>query len=406
MEGVFAAARDITERKRTEERLRIASRYTRTLIEASLDPLVTISREGKITDVNEATEQVTGVSRERLIGSDYCDYFTKPEMARRGYQQVFAEGTVRDYPLAIRGTAGMVTDVLYNATVFKNEAGEIEGVFAAARDVTARKRAEEEVRKLNESLEQRVQQRTAELQAANRELEAFTYSVSHDLRAPLRHLSGFSQLLLEDGAAGLNEAGRHCVDQIQDAARRMGQLVDDLLDMSRLSRKELHPQITGLNSLVEEAIRELTPEIKQREIEWKIGNLPFADGDPMLLKQVFANLLGNAVKFTRPRTRAVIEVGQTVVEGRETVFVRDNGVGFSMRYVDKLFGLFQRLHRTEDFEGTGVGLALVQRIIHRHGGRVWAESELDRGATFYFTLGSMGPGKSVQEAQHEVEVAS
>ncbi|PYX92546.1 MAG: hypothetical protein DMG71_17745, partial [Acidobacteria bacterium] len=195
IEGVFAAARDVTEQKRAEEKLRQASLYARSLLEASLDPLVTISREGKITDVNEATEKVTGVSRDRLIGSDFSNYFTQPEKARQGYEQVFARGSVRDYALAIRHASDSVTDVLYNATLFRSEGGEIEGVFAAARDVTDRKRAEEEVRRLNEELEQRVIQRTAQLEAANKELEAFTYSVSHDLRAPLRHISGFSKIL-------------------------------------------------------------------------------------------------------------------------------------------------------------------------------------------------------------------
>ncbi|MGI9103507.1 MAG: PAS domain-containing sensor histidine kinase [Terriglobales bacterium] len=392
--------------QKAEERLRQQQFYTRSLIEASLDPLVTISREGLITDVNQATEWVTGVPREQLIGSDFADYFTEPEKARRGYRQVFAEGSVRDYPLAIRSAQGGVTDVLYNATIFKNEHGEVEGVFAAARDITERERAEAEIRRLNETLEQRVQERTAELQASNRELEAFTYSVSHDLRAPLRHLSGFSKLLLDDEGAALNPSSRHYLEEIQNASRRMGQLVDDLLDLSRMSRKELRPQITGLNSLVDEVLRELSPEIKQRRIDWKIATLPFAEADPALLKQVFSNLLSNAVKFTRPRSPAVIEIGQIVANGVPAIFVRDNGVGFSMKYTEKLFGIFQRLHRAEDFEGTGVGLALVQRIVHRHGGRVWAEAELDRGATFYFTLGSLGPQAASKEVPHEVAVAS
>jgi PAS domain S-box-containing protein len=388
VQGVFAAARDISERKRAEEELRAVSLYTRSLIEASLDPLVTISREGKITDVNEATERVTGVSRERLIGSDFSNYFTDPESARRGYEQVFAQGAVQDYPLAIRSTAGKVADVLYNATVFKNEAGEVAGIFAAARDVTDRKRAEEEVRRLNQELEQRVIQRTAQLEAANKELEAFTYSVSHDLRAPLRHISGFSKILTEEYGASLAPDAQHHLQRIQEGTRRMGLLVDDLLNLGRVGRHELRLQVTGLNSVVNEAVAELKSECEGRQVEWKVGSLPFVECDPALMKQVFQNLLSNAVKFTRPRSQAIIEVGQNDQEGTPVVFVRDNGVGFNVKYADKLFGVFQRLHRPEDFEGTGVGLATVQRIIQKHGGRIWAEAELDKGATFYFTLGA------------------
>jgi len=388
IEGIFAAARDVTEQKRAEEKLRQASLYARSLLEASLDPLVTISREGKITDVNEATEKVTGVSRDRLIGSDFSNYFTQPEKARQGYEQVFARGSVRDYALAIRHASDSVTDVLYNATLFRSEGGEIEGVFAAARDVTDRKRAEEEVRRLNEELEQRVIQRTAQLEAANKELEAFTYSVSHDLRAPLRHISGFSKILTEEYGSTLAPEAQHHLRRIQEGTRRMGLLVDDLLNLGRVGRHEVRLQVTGLNSVVNEVVAELKAECEGRQVEWKIGSLPFVECDPALMKQVFQNLLSNAVKFTRPRSPAIIEVGQKDQEGTPVLFVRDNGVGFNMKYSEKLFGVFQRLHRPEDFEGTGVGLATVQRIIQKHGGRIWAEAELDKGATFYFTLGA------------------
>ncbi|HET7185000.1 MAG TPA: PAS domain S-box protein [Terriglobales bacterium] len=403
--GVFAAARDITARKAAEKAVRRANAYNRSLIEASLDPLVTIGPDGKITDVNAGTEAATGRSREELIGTDFSEYFTDPAQAQAGYEQVFREGLVRDYPLELRHSTGTTMSVLYNASVYRDESGKVIGVFAAARDITARKRAEDEVRKLNEGLELRVEQRTAELQAANKELEAFTYSVSHDLRAPLRHLSGFAKLLLEENGGALSPTSRHYVDEIRDAARRMGELVDDLLELSRMNRQALHPQPVALNSIVDAVRHELAPEIGQRAIEWKISGLPEAVGDPVLLRQIFANLLGNAVKFTRPRDPAVIEVGGQRVGGEAVFFVRDNGVGFDMRYVDKLFGIFQRLHRTEDFEGTGVGLAIVQRIIHRHGGRIWAEAEPDRGATFYFTLGCAESQASSEEL-YEVAIAN
>lgn len=244
----------------------------------------------------------------------------------------------------------------------------------------------QEVNRLNQDLERRVCERTAELEAANKEMEAFTYSVSHDLRAPLRHVSGFTQLLTEGHAAELSPEARRYLGLIQDGAHQMGQLIDDLLNLSRVGRQQLRAQVTGLRSLVEEAIAQLQRENPGRSIDWRIQPLPFVECDPALIRQVFVNLLSNAAKFTRPRDRAVIEIGATAVDGETAVFVRDNGVGFSMKYADKLFGVFQQLHRKEDFEGTGVGLATVQRIIHKHGGRVWAHGELDKGATFYFTL--------------------
>jgi PAS domain S-box-containing protein len=394
--GASTVSRDVTERKRAEESLRLANAYNRSLIEASLDPLVTIAPDGKITDVNLGTEKATGCTRDELIGTDFCDYFTDAEKARAGYQRVFREGSVRDYELEIRHRDGHSIPVFYNASVYRDEAGTIIGVFAAARDITERKRVEEEIQKLNEQLEQRVRERTAELEAANKELEAFTYSVSHDLRAPLRHVDGFSKLLVEKHRAELSPDAREYVATIRESVLEMGTLIDDLLNLARVGRKELSVAVTGLNSLVEEIRTDLQRLNPDRLIEWKVETLPFVECDPGLMKQVFANLLSNAVKFTRPRKPAVIEVGTIRQDDRAVVFVRDNGVGFSMKYAGKLFGVFQRLHRSEDFEGTGIGLATVQRIIHKHRGRVWAEAELNKGATFYFTLGPADdppPGK-------------
>ncbi len=828
------------ERERVEEELRQTSSYARSLIEASLDPLVTISKDGKIMDVNRATEQATGVARKKLIDSDFADYFTEPEKARSSYQRVYSDGVVQDYPLAIRHVSGKVTDVLYNASVFKNEVGEVQGVFAAARDVTERKRAEEavaaerqkfntildvltpyvvlltadyhvafsnqefrerfgeakgrrcfeflfertepceicetykvlkvgkaldwewtgpdgrhyevhdfpftdtdgsklilemgvdvterkkaeaarqesetdfgmlanfvpqlvwictpdglniyfnqrwveytgltleesygtgwnkpfhpndkqaawdawnhatktgdpyrvesrlraadgsyrwflmrglplrdangtivkwfgtctdiddmkraeeRVRQLNRELEERVEQRTAQLVESEKrvrrklesillpegdlgqleladvldipavkslvedfyavtriptalidvhgnflvavglqevctkfhrrhpetcrncvesdmylsagvepgefkvyrcknnlwdvstpimvggqhlgnlftgqflfaeeafdeecfrlqarkygfdedeylaafhkvprlarefvnesmaflaklaqvlshtghstvklarsleelrrvnseladsikELESFTYSVSHDLRAPLRHISGFSRILTEEFGASLPPEAQHHLQRIAEGTLRMGTLVDDLLNLARVGRRDLSLQVAGLQSVVDEVISGLKADLADRQVEWKISSLPYVECDPGLMKQVFQNLLSNAVKFTRPRAPAVIEVGQEEQDSKTVIYVRDNGVGFSMKYADKLFGVFQRLHRPEDFEGTGVGLATVQRIIQKHGGRIWAAAELDKGATFYFTLGT------------------
>lgn len=246
----------------------------------------------------------------------------------------------------------------------------------------------EEIRRLNLELERHVEERTAELVAANKELEAFTYSVSHDLRAPLRHIDGFSKLLLEEYSAALPDEARRYLTRVRESTLRMGRLVDELLNLTRVGRQELRVQLTGMNSLVAEVRRDLEPEMEAREVEWRVDSLPFVECDPVLMKQVFANLLSNAVKFTRLRDKSVIEVGMLTQDSQPVVFVRDNGVGFSMKHADKLFGVFQRLHRQEDFEGTGVGLATVQRIIQKHGGRVWAEAELNQGATFYFMLGT------------------
>jgi signal transduction histidine kinase len=235
--------------------------------------------------------------------------------------------------------------------------------------------------KLARSLEE-IRRVNADLSASIKELEAFTYSVSHDLRAPLRHISGFSKILTEEFSANLPPDAHHHLERIEEGTRRMGLLVDDLLNLARVGRRDLSPQVAGLKSIVDEAIADLKPDSRGREIEWKVGALPYVECDPGLMKQVFLNLLSNALKFTRPRPRAVIEIGQKEENGLPVLYVRDNGVGFSMKYVDKLFGVFQRLHRAEDFEGTGVGLATVQRIIQKHGGRIWAEAELDKGATF------------------------
>ena len=265
-------------------------------------------------------------------------------------------------------------------------------------DVTEREAAEQEIRRLNNELEQRVAQRTAQLEAANKDLEAFTYSVAHDLRAPLRHVDGFARMLAEDYGAKLDEPGRHFVDHIVRGTTQMGQLIDDLLNLSRVGRHELQPQIVGLKGLAAEVVEQCKLGLGDRHITWQIDDLPFVECDAALMKQVFVNLIGNAVKFTGPRAEAVIEIGRREVNGEAAIFVRDNGVGFDMKYAGKLFGVFQRLHRQEDFEGTGVGLVTVQRIIQKHGGRVWAEAHLDRGATFYFTLPQTAANQPASEA--------
>jgi PAS domain S-box-containing protein len=518
--GISTIARDITEKRRMEEELRQANVYNRSLIEASVDPLVTISADGKITDVNRATEQVTGRSRGELIGTDFSDYFTEPDKARAGYRQVFALGFVTDYPLALRHRDGHVADVLYNASVYRDEAGEVLGAFAAARDITERKLAEEklrhsehglaeaqriahlgnweldlvhnvlhwsdeiyrifeidpdkfgasyeaflngihpddrdmvnkaytdsvasqvpynivhrlqmpdgrikyvnemcetyydgdgkpllsvgtvhditeqklaeeEVKALNRELEQRVIERTAQLEVANKELEAFSYSVSHDLRAPLRAIDGFSHILLEDYQDKLDDEGKRLLNVVRDNTNKMGQLIDDILKFSRAGRLELTPVEIDMEKMAHEVFEELQPAVDESKLQLEIEALPHAAGDRAMMRQVFVNLLSNALKFSRNREPARIKVGCSVAGDETIYYVQDNGAGFDMQFVDKLFGVFQRLHGVTEFEGTGIGLAIVKRIIARHGGRVWAEGKVDGGATMYFALPRTGQG--------------
>ncbi|MGH2631949.1 MAG: ATP-binding protein, partial [Tepidiformaceae bacterium] len=275
----------------------------------------------------------------------------------------------------------------------RNELGSLGRAFDGM--ATAMEQREREIRLLNESLEQRVAERTAELQAANQELESFSYSVSHDLRAPLRSIDGFSRIILEEHGSELSEDSLGLFDRVRNSAQHMGQLVDGLLTFSRLGRRSITRSKVDMTQLVQDTYASLAPVTEGRDISFSVGELPACQGDVDLLRHVFTNLLENAVKFTRQREVATIEVGAQV--GTETVYlVRDNGAGFDMRYADKLFGVFQRLHRPEQFEGPGVGLAIVQRIIHRHGGRIWADSLPDAGTTFFFTIGSGAGAEHVE----------
>lgn len=377
----FVTSREIGRRAQAEEAIEESEQKYRQLVENIPDVVWTANLTGKAIFVSPSVARVIGFSPEEVYQGGEGMGFDRVhpddvERVRAAYEALFERGErFEEEYRYLRKDGEWIW--LHGRAVGVHEKDGTRYIDGVISDITARKRFEEALRKAY-----------GDLEAVNKELEAFTYSVSHDLRAPLRHVDGFAKLLCEEFAPQLDATAQHYLSRIQAGTRQMAQLVDDLLNLARVGRQEPRRQATGLNSLVSEVVAELKPEAQGRPIEWRIGGLPFADCDPALVKQVFANLISNALKFTRPRAPGIIEVGQLERNGQPVIFVRDNGVGFSMKYADKLFGVFQRLHRAEDFEGTGVGLATVQRIIHKHGGQVWAEAELDKGATFYFTLGS------------------
>lgn len=345
--------------------------------------------QGRITYVNDKFCAISKYTRDELLGQDHriinSGYHSKEFI--RGLWTTIAQGRVWKGEIKNRAKDGSFYWVDTTIVPFLRPDGKPYQYVAIRADITQRKLIEEEIRRLNQELEARVAERTAQLEAANKELEAFSYSVSHDLRAPLRHIDGFAGLLLKSDQHAVSERGQRHLANIADSAKQMGRLIDDLLVFSRMGRTDMRVTPVNLSALVEETIRSLQPEIQRRRIVWKKSPLPIVHGDAPMLRQVFVNLLANAVKYTRPRDPAEIEIGchDDTPEGY-IIFVRDNGVGFEMHYADKLFGVFQRLHRAEEFEGTGIGLANVRRIVTRHGGRTWAEGEPGAGAAFYFTL--------------------
>jgi PAS domain S-box-containing protein len=375
------------QRKKAEEALLSSEERYRSLVELSPDALF-VEIDTRIVFINSAGVKLLGApSPDELVGRPVKDIIHPDHWptAQRRFQQLSHDGKplpfIEQKLLRLDGTAVDV-EIAAAPLVFAGKAA----AQVIAHDIRERKRAEEEIRNLNTDLEQRVRERTVELEAANKELEAFSYSVSHDLRAPLRHIEGFVEILTGSTADSLDQESQHHLETIAESAKQMGRLIDDLLTFSRTARAELTKTRTDLSTLVQAAIRDLGQETRKREVQWTVGDLPEVEADTALLRQVVLNLLGNALKYTRTRKQARIEVGSSTNDLEHVIFVRDNGVGFDMRYAHKLFGVFQRLHRASDFEGTGVGLANVRRIISRHGGRTWAEAELNKGATFYFSL--------------------
>jgi PAS domain S-box-containing protein len=514
---LMGICQDITDRKRSEEEVRAAAAYNRSLIEASLNPMFTIGRDGAISDVNTATEQATGYPRAELLGTTFSDYFTDTGRARAGYELAFADGSVRDYPLELRHRDGHVVPVMYNASVYRDPSGQVLGVFAAARDIseterlqgalrasevrlgvlfdnapigvgevtlsgvlvrvnryfchfvgytadevlsmrwlddllpsddietghaisqripsgeidtysaerrfvqkggaviwgevqrslvrdpagrpllyidtvrdiTAQREAEAQVRTLTAELEARVARRTAELERSNRNLQAFSYSIAHDLRTPLRGLNGFSEALLEEYGETLGETGQGYARRIQAASERMGTIIDDLLRLSQVTHADMSLARVHLSAEVAAIADGLRSRDPGRRVSFAIQKRVWATADLILIRAVLQDLLENAWKFTAGRDDATIEFATaTDDDGTVCYYVRDNGVGFEPAYADKLFQPFQRLHTAREFPGTGIGLASVQRIIERHGGRTWAQGAVGGGATFFFTLGA------------------
>jgi PAS domain S-box-containing protein len=388
--SLAGTVQDITERKRAEEALRQSLERLEKVMEIeTVGVMFWDLNTGCMMDANDTFLKLMGYSRSQVEARELnWQNLTPPEymdVSRAEVEKFLATGRVGPYEKEYFRKDGTRRWLLFaGSSLGNNQCVE----FCV--DIADRKKAEQQLVDLNQQLEDRVRRRTAELEAANKELEAFSYSVSHDLRSPLRAISGFSQAVMEDYGSRLPAEGQEYLGTICRGAMRMGELIDDLLAFSRLSRQSISLSPVNTCNLVSQCLEDLKSTYMDRVIEFSVDELPPCLGDRALLKQVWTNLLSNAIKFTSNRPLASVQVGVQFEPGKVVYFIKDNGAGFDMKYANKLFGVFQRLHRNDEFEGTGVGLAIVQRIVHRHGGRVWADAVLDQGATFYFTVAEEG----------------
>ncbi|HXN23308.1 MAG TPA: PAS domain S-box protein [Candidatus Dormibacteraeota bacterium] len=398
---VSSAIRDITERKQTEEALRRSDERLNLLVQGVKDyAILMLDPEGCVTTWNEGAERIKGYRAEEIIGVHFSRFYTPEAVTQDKPSQelkiAVEQGRFEEEGWRVRkdGSSYWASVII---TALRDKTGQLLGFGKVTRDITERREAEEEVKRQRNELGRS----NADLEEANKELEAFSYSVSHDLRSPLRTIDGFSHALLEDCADRLDDAGKTHLNRICAATQRMGLLIDDLLNLSRLTRTELHRQSLDISALACSIAGDLQKAQPGRQIELRIQGGLKTTADPGLLRVVLENLLSNAWKFTSKRASARIEFGQAQVNGTLAFFVRDDGAGFDPAYADRLFGAFQRLHAPTEFSGTGVGLATVQRIAHRHGGRIWAESAVDRGATFYFTMGETATQGAEDEKRND-----
>ncbi len=391
---IYASARDVTQQKLLEE----ARDTLATVVESAFDAIMALDLYGHVTNVNPAAEAMFGWSREEVVGQHVSLLFPGRDDAYELLARIRTGDVTRYEAMGVRSDGSSLA-AWVTVSGIRDHEGSVIGASVFTMDISDRKNAEAEAAQLRVKLEERVVERTRELEQKTRELEAsiaeldaFGYSVSHDLRAPLRAMDGFSRILLTDFEASLPDEAVRFLQHIRTNAQGMQKLVDALLGFSRLGRRALEPRLLSPTPLVRQALSDLGVELERAGAVVEIGDLPQCEADPVLLKQVFVNLISNALKFTREIEEPRVEVTSTSRDGAIVYVVRDNGVGFDPQYADKIFGVFQRLHRAEDYEGTGIGLATVERIVTKHGGQIWCEGEPGVGASFYFTLGHSSRG--------------